>query len=75
MTWVEAGSTDRIRCGSLVRAGPIRELLSLPSKVIAACFLILAVIGGSLKWEKASRAWAGCLELRALIEIMSPAGV
>ena len=56
VTWVEEGSTGRTRCALLVKAGPIRELLNLLSKVTAACFQISAVIGESLKWEKASRA-------------------
>ena len=68
-------STGRTRCASPVKAGPIRELLNLPSKPTATCFLISAVIAGSLKWEKASRALAGCPEPRASIEIMSPAEV
>ena len=72
---VEVDSTGRTRCASPVKAGPIRELLNLPSKLTATCFLISAVIAGSLKWEKVSRALAGCPEPRASIEIMSPAEV
>ena len=75
VTWVEAGSIGMTRCASQVKAGPTGELLNLPSKATAACSLISVVIAGSLKWEKASRAWAECLELRASIEIMSPAEV
>ena len=76
VTWVEEeDSTGKTRCALLVKAGPIRELLNLLSKVTAACFLISEVIAGSLKWVKASRAWAGCRELLASIEIMSPAEV
>ena len=75
VTWVEEDSTGKTRCALLVRAGPIGELLNLLSRVTVACFLILEVTAGSLKWVKASRAWAGCRELQASIEIMSPAEV
>ena len=76
VTWVEEeDSTGKTRCALLVKAGPIEELLNLLSRVTAACFLILEVIAESLKWEKASRAWAGCPELPASIEIMSQAEV
>ena len=75
VTLVEADSTGRTRCALLVKAGPIKELLNLPSKPTAACFLISVVIVESPKWEKASRAWAGCPEPPVSIEIMSPAEV
>ena len=75
VTLVEVGLTGRTRCASPVKAGPIKELLNLPSKPTATCFLILAVIAESPKWEKASRVWAGCPEPLASIEIMSPAEV
>ena len=57
VTWVEEDSTGKTRCALLVRAGPIGELLNLLSRVTVACFLILEVTAGSLKWVKASRAW------------------
>ena len=72
---MEVGSIGKTPCALPVKAGPIEELLNLLSKPTATYFLISVVIGGSLKWEKASRAWAECLELRASIEIMSPAEV
>ena len=70
---MEAGLTGKTRCGSRARAGPIGELLNLPSKITTLCFLISAFIGGSPKWEKAFRAWGGCRELLASIEITSQA--
>ena len=76
VTWVEEeDSTGKTRCALLVKAGPIGELLNLPSKTTPPRFLISAVTGASPKWEKAFRAWAprGCRELRASIETMSRA--
>ena len=71
VTLVEVGLIGKTRCALLVKAGPIEELLNLPSKPTATYSQISVVIEGSLKWEKASRAWAGCRELQASNEIMS----